>query len=150
MNLRRRGTATGKILGAGLLLLGVAAHAEVDVHDPWIAEAPPTARSLAAFMDLENAGSSPRRLVAVEAPGFDRIELHQSTGEDGMHRMVKQEAIEIPAGGRTELAPGGYHVMLIGVEEPLRAGDTVSMRLIFANDEIRTIEVPVRRRAFMR
>ncbi len=150
MNLRCRGAASGKLLGAILFALAVTAHAEVDVHDPWIAEAPPTARSLAAFMGLENAGSTPRRLVAVEAPGFDRIELHQSTEEDGMHRMVKQEAIEIPPGGRTELAPGGYHVMLIGIHEPLRAGDTVSMRLIFANDEVRVIEVPVRRRAFMR
>lgn len=150
MKLRRSGRATGKVPGLILFSLAVTAHAEVDVHDPWIAEAPPAARSLAAFMGLENAGSTPRRLVAVEAPGFDRIELHQSTTEDGTHRMIKQDAIRIPPGGRTELAPGGYHVMLIGVQEPLQAGDTVSMRLIFANDEVRAIEVPVRRRAFMR
>ncbi|MBS3799946.1 MAG: copper chaperone PCu(A)C [Thioalkalivibrio sp.] len=132
------------------MFLAVAAHAEVHVHDPWIAEAPPTARALAAFMALENAGSTPRHLVAAEASGFDRIELHRSIEEEGMHRMVKQEAIEIPAGGRVELAPGDYHVMLMGVQAPLRAGDTVSMRLIFANDEVRSLEVPVRRRAFMR
>jgi copper(I)-binding protein len=137
-------------LGAGLSLLNTAALAEVKVTDPWIAEAPPTAMALAAFMVLENDGDAPRSLVAAEARGFDRIELHQSIEENGVHRMIRQEEIRIPANGRTPLEPGGYHVMLIGIQEPLKAGDEVPMRLIFADGENRQVEVPVRRRHFMK
>lgn len=118
--------------------------------DPWIAEAPPTAMALAAFMVLENDGETPRSLVAVEAPGFDRIELHQSIEENGVHRMIRQEEIRIPADGQTPLEPGGYHIMLIGIQERLQAGDKVPMRLIFADGENRQVDVPVRRRAFMK
>jgi copper(I)-binding protein len=137
-------------LGLSALGVATAAQAEVTVTDPWIAEAPPTAMALAAFMRLENDAETPRRLTAAEAPGFERIELHRSIEEDGGHRMRRQEMIEIPADGATSLAPGGYHIMLIGVAEPLVEGDTVPLTLVFADGERRTLEVPVRRRAFMR
>lgn len=137
-------------LGAGLALLSTAALAEVQVNDPWIAEAPPTAMALAAFMVLENDGDAPRSLVAAEAPGFDRIELHQSIEENGVHRMIRQEAIRIPANGQTPLEPGGYHVMLIGIQKPLQAGDEVPIQLTFANGERKQIDVPVRQRDFMK
>ena len=131
-------------------LFAPVALAEVTVKDAWVAEAPPTAMALAAFMTLENDADVERKLVRAEAPGFDRVELHRSMEVNGMHRMERQDAIAIPANGSTQLAPGGYHVMLIGVQTPRRAGDEIPVTLTFADGETMTIPVPVKRRDFMK
>ena len=133
-----------------LALFVPAVHAEVTVKDPWVAEAPPTAMALAGFMTLENSDSFDRRLVRADAPGFDRVELHRSMEVDGVHRMKRQDSIVIPANGSATLAPGGYHVMLIGVQEPRRAGDEIPLTLVFDDGEEMTVPVPVKRREFMK
>ena len=131
-------------------LFAPVALAEVTVKDAWVAEAPPTAMALAAFMTLENDADVERKLVRAEAPGFDRVELHRSIEVNGVHRMERQDAIAIPADGAARLAPGGYHVMLIGVETPRRAGDEIPVTLTFADGETMTLPVPVKRRDFMK
>ena len=127
-----------------------AAHAEVTVKEAWVAEAPPTAMALAAFMTLENSDAVDRKLVRAEAPGFDRVELHRSMEVDGVHQMRRQDFILVPANGTATLAPGGYHVMLIGVQEPRRAGDEIPLTLVFDDGEEMTVSVPVKQRAFMK
>lgn len=145
-----RRPTTALFLGLALALLAPAAHAGITVEDPWIAEAPPTAMALAAFMTLENDGDAERRLIRADAPGFDRVELHRSVEVDGVHQMKRQDAIRIPANGSTTLQPGGYHVMLIGVQTPKRAGDEVPLTLVFDDGEEMTVTVPVRKREFMK
>ncbi|MGM0516761.1 MAG: copper chaperone PCu(A)C [Pseudomonadota bacterium] len=141
-----RRTLTGLALG----LFATTGHAEVTVKEPWVAEAPPTAMALAGFMTLENTDASERHLVRADAPGFERVELHRSVEVDGVHRMQRQDSIDIPPNGSVELAPGGYHVMLIGVQEPKRDGDVIPLTLFFANGEEMTLSVPVKRRDFMK
>ncbi len=137
-------------LALSLALLAPVAHAEITVEDPWIAEAPPTAMALASFMTLENGDDADRKLVRAEAPGFDRVELHRSVEVDGVHQMKRQDAIRIPANGSATLEPGGYHVMLIGVQEPMSAGDEVPLTLVFDEGEEITVTVPVKKREFMK
>lgn len=138
------------ILFAFALSLPLAAQAEVKVVDPWIPEAPPTAHAMAAFMVLENDEDRPVRVVAAHAPGFDTIELHKSVEENGMHKMLKQDALVIPEMGSLALRPGGYHVMLIGVHEPRpKAGDVIPMRLDLEGGKSIELKVPVKRRADM-
>ncbi|MGD9708239.1 MAG: copper chaperone PCu(A)C [Halothiobacillaceae bacterium] len=138
------------ILFACALSLPLAALAEVKVVEPWIPEAPPTAHAMAAFMVLENDEDRPVRVVAAHAPGFDTIELHKSVEENGMHKMLRQDALVIPEMGSLELRPGGYHVMLIGVHEPRpKAGDIIPMRLDLEGGKSIELKVPVKRRADM-
>jgi len=135
---------------ASVLSLPLAALAEVKVVDPWIPEAPPTAHAMAAFMVLENDEDRPVKVIAAHAPGFDTIELHKSVEENGMHKMLKQDALVIPQMGSLELRPGGYHIMLIGVHEPRpKAGDVIPMRLDLEGGQSIELKVPVKKRAEM-
>lgn len=138
------------LAGLALGFFATTGHAEVIVKDPWVAEAPPTAMALAGFMTLENTDATERHLVRADAPGFDRVELHRSIEVDGVHRMERQDSINIPANGSVRLAPGGYHVMLIGVQEPKRDGDVIPLTLVFKNGEEMILSVPVKRRKFMK
>lgn len=146
---RRPTTRLTASIALALAMLAPAAYAEISVEDPWVAEAPPTAMALAGFMTIENGNDVDRKLVRAKAPGFDRIELHRSVEVDGVHQMKRQDAILVPANGSVTLAPGGYHVMLIGVQEPPRAGDRIPLTLIFDDGEEMTVSVPVRTREFM-
>ncbi|MDM7321994.1 MAG: copper chaperone PCu(A)C [Gammaproteobacteria bacterium] len=137
------------LLLAAALFLPLSALAEVKVINPWVPEAPPNAQALAAFMVLENDGEQVVKVTNAWAPGFDTIELHRSVEENGMHKMIKQDALIIPAKGKLELKPGGYHVMLIGVHNPPKAGDVIPLRLDFEGLPSQTVEVPVKKRAEM-
>ncbi|KTG17476.1 hypothetical protein AUR63_09200 [Guyparkeria sp. XI15] len=117
--------------------------AELQVSEPWVALAPPGAHATAGFMELHNPGDEPVDLVAADADGFDAVELHRSVNENGMHRMIEQERITVPAGGSVRLAPGGYHVMLIGIQRELAEGENVTLELTLADGSRQTVDAPV-------
>ncbi|MFN7619968.1 MAG: copper chaperone PCu(A)C [bacterium] len=72
------------------------------------------------------------RLVSVTSPAANLVQIHESRIESGMMMMNElKEGLPLPAGETVALAPGGNHLMLLGVEEPLVAGDTVALTLTF-------------------
>lgn len=134
------------LVGASLLVATAAAAAELEVKAPWVALAPPGAQATAAFMELHNPGEQPVDVVGADAEGFEAIELHRSINENGMHRMVQQDRITVPAGGSVKLAPGGYHIMLIGPERSLEEGEVLTVELRLEGGEVIPVEAPVTRR----
>lgn len=102
------------------------------IGHPVIFAAPPTARAVAGYMTIANAGGADDRLTGAEIGGDARAELHRSVMESGVMRMIEQEeGIAIPAGGTTELAPGGFHVMILGLDEVPAEGDSLEATLTF-------------------
>lgn len=87
----------------------------------------------AGFMILANPDAKPDALVAVESPLAREVQIHQSSMKDGIASMQKTARVPIPAGGRVTFAPGGYHLMLMGLTKALQAGDTVPATLTFAS-----------------
>lgn len=74
------------------------------------------------------------RLTAVSSPVAGRVEIHESRMESNMMMMRQlEDGLPLPAGEAVELKPGGNHIMLLAVEEPLKAGDTVALTLTFAS-----------------
>lgn len=74
------------------------------------------------------------RLVSVSSPLAGRVEIHESRMESKMMMMRElKEGMALPAGQPVELKPGGNHIMLLAVSEPLKAGDTVPLTLTFAS-----------------
>jgi len=72
------------------------------------------------------------RLVSVTSPAANLVQIHESRIESGMMMMNElKEGLPLPAVEAVALAPGGNHLMLLGVEEPLVAGDTVALTLTF-------------------
>lgn len=127
-----------------LLGPGLAPAADLQVEDPWVRAGPPTARVMAGYMTLRNPGDSDREIVRVSSPAFERVEMHQSRIEDGMARMIPQDALRIPAHGSLKLAPGGYHLMLFNPAAPLQPGDTVELTLQDAAGNRLQVSAPVR------
>jgi copper(I)-binding protein len=109
-------------------LLAGAAHAQVQVQDPWVRGMVGTQKATGAFMRLTSPTAA--RLVGASSPVAGVVEIHQTKMEGGVMRMRPVEAIELPAGKAVELKPGGYHVMLMQVPRPLKEGETVPMTLV--------------------
>jgi copper(I)-binding protein len=82
---------------------------------------------------LQNTGDAPATLVAASSDAYAHVMLHRSSTEGGMARMKMVERLAVPAHGQVVLAPGGYHLMLMHAKRPLKPGDTVKLRLQFAD-----------------
>ena len=88
--------------------------------------------SSAAYIEISNHGAKSDRLIAVESDLARKTELHSMTMTDGVMNMRAVDGgIDIPAGARIQLAPGGYHVMLIGLNSPLNIDQTYAITLVF-------------------
>ena len=134
---------------ACLCLLGsgqAAAEASLQIRDAWIREAPPTAKVLAAYMELHNSGTTPAIVRTIHSPDFSRIEIHRTVVERGVARMLPVELLQIPPAGKVVLEPGGMHLMLFTPARPLRQDDQVSMTIELANGACRQFEATVIRR----
>ncbi|GLK86758.1 hypothetical protein GCM10017653_48280 [Ancylobacter defluvii] len=95
---------------------------------------PPGAKVGGAYFSIENTGTTPDRLVsvAVAADIAGRAEIHEMSVTDGVMKMqMLPDGIAIPAGGTVALAPGGYHLMLQDLKQPLKEGASFKGTLTF-------------------
>lgn len=137
-----------RLLTASILYLSLAgaAFAQVAVSDPWVRATVASQKASGAFMTL----TAPRdtRLVAASSPVAGVVEIHEMAMHDNVMRMRAIDALALPAGKAVKLEPGGYHVMLMQLKGPLKAGDTVPLELVFegADKARETVQVqaPVR------
>ncbi len=140
-----------RLLGAFVLLLAAwstaaAAHhtgGKLEVHDAWVRETLPGKEVTAAFLTFTNDGDADA-LVAVACDVAASAEMHKMTDAGGMMKMEQVPRIDIPSHREVKLAPGGLHLMLFGIKEPLAAGKTVKLTLTFEKAKIMVLEVPVR------
>jgi hypothetical protein len=125
--------------------LACAAHDHLTVEDVRARAVPPTAKTSAAYMIIENPGPEDDRLLAARAKVAARVELHTHVVEDGVAKMRElEDGIAVPAGASVALAPGGLHVMLMGLSRPLAVDDRFPLTLVFERAGEMTVEVEVR------
>lgn len=137
---------TTLLAAAVLATLSIAAQGvEISIGDPYARAVPPGQPNSAVFMSLENRSGADQALVAAESGVSEVVELHTHVAEGGMMRMRRIEKIELPAGQSVTLQPGGLHVMLIGLKQPLDVGDVVDVTLIFEGGTRLPVQAPVRR-----
>ncbi|HPV76696.1 MAG: copper chaperone PCu(A)C [Gemmatimonadetes bacterium] len=103
--------------------------AKVTAKDAWVREATGARKVTGAFLVLENPGTVARSVVSGTADVAEKLELHEMVRDGTMMKMSPVKSIEIPAGGKTELKPGGLHLMLFGLKRPLAAGDSIHVTL---------------------
>ncbi len=146
-----------KIVGAswlGLLLMISAAQAanmaeRVQVQDPWVGAPPPFARALGGFMVLKNPTDEPVVLVNAQATEFGSVMLHRSVNENGVHRMIHVDEVEVPRKGELHFKHGGYHIMFMQPKKQFKAGDVIPVTLVFKDGSQKTIDYPVKKRMMM-
>lgn len=85
----------------------------------------------AGFVVIENPSETSRTLTRASSPVAKTVELHESIDDNGIHRMRPVPSIAVPAQGRVELKSGGYHIMLIGLNQDMKKGDFVPVTLEF-------------------
>jgi copper(I)-binding protein len=112
-------------------LAPLAAYAQVTVKDPWVRGTVAGQSATGAFMQL--ASNADTSLVAVTSPAAKVVEIHSMAHEGGVMKMRAISALPVPAGKTVDLAPGGYHVMLMDLVQPLKEGDKVPLTLTFAD-----------------
>ena len=97
----------------------------------------------ALYAVLENRGDGDDAVVAATCTCAARVTLHGSDGEEGFSMMVRTEQLDVPAGATTRLDPGGSHLMLDGMGEPLVEGDRVQVEIELERGAPISLEVPV-------
>jgi iron complex outermembrane receptor protein len=103
----------------------------IRVDHPWARPAPAGLVMGVAYFTLENRGGTDDALVAASTPAATRVEFHQTTLADGMARMRPLEQVALPAGKTVKVEPGGIHLMLVQLKQPLVAGVPVPLTLEF-------------------
>jgi copper(I)-binding protein len=110
------------------LAVGLPAQAQVTVQDPWVRATVPQQKATGLFASVTSAKGG--RVVAASSPVADVVEIHEMAMDNQVMRMRAIAALELPAGKAVELKPGGFHVMLMGLKQQVKEGDTVPVTLV--------------------
>lgn len=127
-----------RVIAALTLVIGllVTAMAEADpgdiaVEHAWARATPKGAGTGAGYVTIVNNGPSADRLLGASSPIAEAIQFHASSGENGVMKMDQLSILDLPAGQTVTLKPGGIHMMMIGLTQPLREGQTFPLTLTF-------------------
>jgi periplasmic copper chaperone A len=120
-------------------LFSTAALAQVSVSDAWIRATVPQQKSAGAFLRIRSATAA--SLVAVRTPVAASAELHQMAMQGQQMTMRRAGTVALPAGQEVNFGPGGYHVMLFGLKQQLKDGDTVPLTLVIEDAAHKRTEV---------
>ncbi len=132
------------IITCVLSLLSLGSLAETRLADGWIKQLPPSVPMRAGYFTINNSGATADRLLSASSPAFNKIEMHETRMADGMMSMNQLMEVPVDAGVTVEFKPGGLHLMLMGIKQPLEVGDKVPVTLTFESGE-QTIELEVRK-----
>ena len=127
-----------------LLLLALAscpALAQVAVTDAWVRGTVPGQKVTGAFMQLKSDADA--TLVGIASPAAQSVELHAMKSDGGLMKMRAVDTLALPVGKAVELKPNGYHMMLMGLKAPVKAGDVVPIKLVIedAKGQRKTVDV---------
>jgi len=132
------------LLGGILLAAAVfAAPAIVEVRHGHVRTPVPGQTVAAAFMTLYNTTEKPQQLVAVKGDVAQSLELHGHTEANGIMQMRRLDAIALPPHTEVTLAPGGMHLMLIGLRQPLTENQRVTFKLVLGDGREVEATLPV-------
>lgn len=129
-----------------LLLAAAAASAQTTVKDAWVRGTVAPQKATGAFMQITSAQGG--KLVSAQSPLAGVTEVHEMAMEGDVMKMRAVPALELPANKAVELKPGGYHVMLMDLKQPLKAGENVPLTLTIETKdgkrETLELKVPVK------
>ena len=114
----------------------------MEISDVWARKTRRTT-SAAVYLNIHNATDHTDTLLSAETPMARMTSLHMSFEEDGIMRMEMQDTVPLPAGGNASFEPGGMHVMMMGLSEPLQEGSVFPLILTFEQAGDVTVYVEV-------
>ncbi|HKQ31617.1 MAG TPA: copper chaperone PCu(A)C [Thermodesulfobacteriota bacterium] len=133
---------------AVLFVLTGLSHAQgkIVVEDAWVGKVPPSSPVAAAYMTIRNDGTADDKLLSVTTNISGHTMIHETViDENGVARMDMVDALVIPAGKSVTLKPGGTHVMLMDLKEPVTGKEKIELDLKFENAGEMKVEAPVKK-----
>ncbi|MEK8048841.1 copper chaperone PCu(A)C [Ideonella sp. DXS22W] len=128
---------------AALALAGLSASAQTTVQDAWVRGVVAQQKATGAFMQITSARGG--KLLSASSPAAGVVEIHEMAMDGNTMKMrALTEGLPLPAGKPVALKPGGYHVMLMDLKAPLKAGDTVELSLVVEGKDGKKETVPVK------
>ena len=104
----------------------------LEIGHPWSRATPKGASVAAGYLKITNKGTEPDRLIGGSSPVAGRFELHEMATVDGVMKMrLLANGLEIKPGETVEFRPGSFHIMLVGLKQPVEAGNRVKGTLVF-------------------
>lgn len=108
-----------------------AGETSVDVSESWVALPPDAASVAAGYMKLSNTGENDLALISASSDCCDVVELHEHVMDGDKMSMRQTNRVSLPANKMVAFKPGGLHLMLIGLKQPLKEGEKVEITLGF-------------------
>jgi len=130
------------VVGVVAGLFSIAAQAEVTVKDAWVRGTLPAQTVTGAFMEI--VSSEDATVISASSPLSEVVEIHSMTLENGVMKMRPLSRLALSAGTPVKLAPGGYHLMLMGLKKTITKGDVVPITLKVKGTNKKTKRVEVR------
>ncbi len=106
------------------------------IINPTVREAPPGMMTTAGYAELLNESPANVVISGASSDAFKRVEIHLSKVVGGVAQMLPQHELVVPANGKVELKPGSFHLMLMGANIPLKAGDEIDVTFETSSGEI--------------
>lgn len=137
---------------AATLLLAVPAFAHngvihlgpINISQPFTRATLPNAPVGGGFLTIENTGTEPDRLVSATSPASDVVQIHEMAMEGDVMKMRQlPDGLEIPAGETVVLAPGGFHLMFMGLKQAFVEGEAIEVTLVFEKAGTVEVSLPV-------
>lgn len=116
----------------------------VEITAMWARATPPLTTTSAAYMEIKALGIADT-LLGATTPVAERVEIHATTDSSGVMQMRPLKAVAIAPGKATSLAPTGIHLMLVGLNAPLKEGGSFPLKLRFELAGEVTVPVEIRK-----
>ena len=128
------------------LAAGTALAADLEIANPWVRGTVAQQKATGAFMQITSATGG--KLVSAASPAAGVVEIHEMVMDGNTMKMRAVPAVDLPAGKAVDLKPGGYHVMLMDLKAPLKAGEMLDLTLVVegkdGKKETITLKAPVK------
>lgn len=137
-----------KKLLAALIVTGLcqtAAAAGIHTDGAWARATVEGMKMGGGFIKLHNDNAVQDYLIGGTSPVAERVEIHTHINDNGVMRMRQvKEGVALPAGAETELKPGSYHIMFMGLKQPLKVGEKFPVTLKFKKAKAQTVTFEVK------
>ncbi|MDH3218570.1 MAG: copper chaperone PCu(A)C [Gammaproteobacteria bacterium] len=128
-----------------LMIIPLAALADLEISDAWIKNLPASVPVRAGYLTLRNLTKKSVTIVGAISPGFASVEIHRSVSQDGMARMEAVPKLQIEGGTTVRLEPGGLHLMMMQPAQPTSPGELYRITFEYADGSRQSLQMEVRK-----
>jgi len=130
----------------GVLAAQLATAANVTITDAWARATMPGQPVSAAYMQIKS--DTDAKLVGASSPAVPQVEVHEMKMEGDVMIMREVKVLDLPKGKTVTLEPGGFHIMLMNLKQPIAAGEVIPLSLVIeSGGKKQTVEVKAEARA---